>query len=37
LCLHAAFVAFEHPLTGKRVEVDSAMPEDMREFWDLAP
>lgn len=29
--LHARFLAFDHPVTGKRLEFDSELPEDMKE------
>jgi 23S rRNA pseudouridine1911/1915/1917 synthase len=34
--LHAAHLAFEHPLTGERVEVDSPLPDDLAEALALA-
>lgn len=30
--LHAAAIRFEHPITGKRVEYSSPLPDDLREF-----
>ena len=30
--LHAGFIEFTHPVTGKKVRVFSAMPEDMQDF-----
>lgn len=35
--LHAKFLGFEHPITGKRIEIDSELPEDMKqviEKWE---
>lgn len=35
--LHAKYLGFEHPITGKRLEIDSELPEDMRlviEKWE---
>ena len=30
--LHAAGLSFEHPLTGKRMEFESPLPQDLRDF-----
>lgn len=35
--LHAKFLGFDHPITGKRIEIDSELPEDMKqviEKWE---
>jgi 23S rRNA pseudouridine1911/1915/1917 synthase len=34
--LHAARLAFEHPFTGERVEVESPLPPDLQRALDLA-
>ena len=34
--LHAAQLAFEHPFTGERVEVESPLPPDLQRALDLA-
>ena len=35
LHLHAARLAFPHPVTGKRVAVSAPLPEHMARSWDL--
>jgi 23S rRNA pseudouridine1911/1915/1917 synthase len=36
--LHAARLALTHPLTGRRVEVEAPLPDDLAAFWGgLAP
>lgn len=32
--LHAARVAFDHPLTGKRMELEAKLPDDLSKFLD---
>jgi 23S rRNA pseudouridine1911/1915/1917 synthase len=32
--LHATRLAFDHPLTGKRLEVESPLPEDLQRYLD---
>lgn len=32
--LHASAIAFDHPVTGDRIEVDSELPEDLRSVID---
>ena len=32
--LHAWKIAFDHPVTGERIIVESQMPEDMKRFWE---
>lgn len=32
--LHAWRMAFDHPITGRRLEVEAPLPADMRVFWD---
>jgi 23S rRNA pseudouridine1911/1915/1917 synthase len=34
--LHATRLAFEHPLTGRRVEVRSPLPEDLQRALERA-
>ncbi|MBI3072939.1 MAG: RluA family pseudouridine synthase [Deltaproteobacteria bacterium] len=34
--LHAARIAFPHPVTGARVEVASALPADLQDYWNRA-
>ncbi len=36
LALHAARLAFKHPVTGARVELDSPMPDDLIVLWRAA-
>jgi 23S rRNA pseudouridine1911/1915/1917 synthase len=38
--LHAAHVGFDHPITGERIEVDSALPPDLaraRALFSVSP
>jgi 23S rRNA pseudouridine1911/1915/1917 synthase len=32
--LHAARLAFTHPVTGERVDVESPLPDDLRGYLD---
>jgi 23S rRNA pseudouridine1911/1915/1917 synthase len=32
--LHASRLAFDHPFDGRRVDVESALPADLRAFLD---
>jgi len=34
--LHAAHLAFDHPVTGERIEVTEPLPDDLREAWSRA-
>jgi 23S rRNA pseudouridine955/2504/2580 synthase len=34
LCLHAHRLSFSHPLTGERVRLESALPDEMRQFME---
>jgi len=34
--LHAARLAFVHPISGQALEFDAPMPQDLRSAWDLA-
>ena len=34
--LHAARLAFEHPITGRRIELDSPLPPDLVAALELA-
>ena len=31
--LHAAELELDHPVTGHRVRIEAALPEDLKEFW----
>lgn len=33
LCLHAAHVTFNHPVTGEVCSVDAPLPEDLQDLW----
>jgi len=35
--LHAAGISFEHPLTDKKVEFNSPLPEDLQSFLNGEP
>ena len=37
LLLHARRLAFAHPLTGERAELESPLPADMRRFAETRP
>jgi 23S rRNA pseudouridine1911/1915/1917 synthase len=34
LCLHARSVEFMHPLTGKKIHIDTGLPQDLKKFLD---
>jgi 23S rRNA pseudouridine1911/1915/1917 synthase len=34
--LHAAHLAFDHPVTGERIALTEPLPEDLREAWERA-
>ena len=34
ICLHAKYLEFKHPQTGKMVVIQSPLPEDMQKFFD---
>ena len=34
ICLHAKYLEFKHPQTGKIVVIQSPLPEDMQKFFD---
>jgi 23S rRNA pseudouridine955/2504/2580 synthase len=36
LCLHAARLAFKHPLSGEKVQLESPLPADLRAFVEKA-
>ncbi len=34
LCLHAAFLTFDHPVTGERIVLEAQMEERMKKIWE---